>query len=253
MTCTAMTVFLDHAPTQADHAPAQGAKQTTDAQSGPAANSGVKRLEAKGPVTVISKSQVATGDNGSYDKAEDKVWLIGHVTLSDGQNVTKGDKLTYDLKNGEATVDTSTKSSRVHGQFIPKSNADAAKAGRRRGEGEIGAGHCRSSTGLLVRSQSAGANERRHAARARKRASSLAQMAARRERGIGRRLMGRPWRAGRSRRLSARQGLSRRAWSCGREPVRAARRGGRASRPERRRQDDRLLYDYRARHARQGR
>src|SRR3984957_8629093 len=86
MTCSAMTVFLDHGPTQG-----------------------------------------AAGDNGSYDKAEDKVRLIGHVTLSDGQNVTKGDKLTYDLKNGLATVDTSAKSGRVHGQFVPKSSADAAK------------------------------------------------------------------------------------------------------------------------------
>jgi lipopolysaccharide export system protein LptA len=126
MTCTAMTVFLDHAPTAgADHAP----KQATDSQSGPTADAGVKRLEAKGPVTVISKTQVATGDNGSYDKTEGKVYLIGNVTLSDGQNVTKGDKLTYDLKSGEATVDTSGKSSRVHGQFVPKSSADASKTG----------------------------------------------------------------------------------------------------------------------------
>ena len=130
MTCTAMTVFLDHAPTPgADHAPAQGAKQPPDAQSGPTADAGVKRLEAKGPVTVISKTQVATGDNGTYDKTEGKVYLIGHVTLSDGQNVTKGDKLTYDLKTAEATVDTSGKSSRVHGQFVPKSSADATKPG----------------------------------------------------------------------------------------------------------------------------
>jgi lipopolysaccharide export system protein LptA len=122
MTCSAMTVLLDKAPTQ-------GAPQTANSQSGPTADSGVKHLDATGPVTVISKTQVATGDHGSYDKAEDKVWLIGHVTLSDGQNVTKGDKLTYDLKNGLATVDTSARSGRVHGQFIPKSNADAAKPG----------------------------------------------------------------------------------------------------------------------------
>jgi lipopolysaccharide export system protein LptA len=122
MTCSAMTVFLDRAPTQ-------GAPQTANEQSGPTGDSGVKHLDATGPVTVISKTQVATGDRGSYDKAEDKVWLIGHVTLSDGQNVTKGDKLTYDLKNGLATVDTSVKSGRVHGQFVPKSNADAAKSG----------------------------------------------------------------------------------------------------------------------------
>ena len=60
----------------------------------------------RGPVTVISKTQVATGDRGSYDKAQNKVWLIGNVTLSDGGNVTKGDKLTYDLTTGQATVDT---------------------------------------------------------------------------------------------------------------------------------------------------
>lgn len=118
MTCSVMTVLLDRAPTQ-------GASQPTNGQPGPATDSGVKHLDATGPVTVVSKTQVATGDRGSYDKAEDKVWLIGHVTLSDGQNVTKGDKLTYDLKNGLAIVDTSAKSGRVHGQFVPKSNGDA--------------------------------------------------------------------------------------------------------------------------------
>ena len=123
MTCSAMTVFLDRAPTQG------AAPQTPSGQSPSAADFGVKHLDVTGPVTVLSKTQVATGDNGSYDKAEDKVWLIGHVTLSDGQNVTKGDKLTYDLKNGQATVDTSAKSGRVHGQFVPKSNADEPKSG----------------------------------------------------------------------------------------------------------------------------
>jgi lipopolysaccharide export system protein LptA len=121
MTCSAMTVYLDHAP--------QGASQPASGQSGPGADSGIKHLDAAGPVTVVSKTQVATGDNGSYDKAEDKVRLIGHVTLSDGQNVTKGDKLTYDLKNGLATVDTTARSGRVHGQFVPKSSADAGKPG----------------------------------------------------------------------------------------------------------------------------
>ena len=118
MTCSVMTVLLDRAPTH-------GASQPTNSEPGPATDSGVKHLDATGPVTVVSKTQVATGDRGSYDKAEDKVWLIGHVTLSDGQNVTKGDKLTYDLKNGLAIVDTSAKSGRVHGQFVPKSNGDS--------------------------------------------------------------------------------------------------------------------------------
>ncbi len=132
MTCSAMTVFLDRAPTPGS------APQPSNGQSTPTTDSGVKHLDAIGPVTVVSKTQVATGDSGSYDKAEGKVWLIGHVTLSDGQNVTKGDKLTYDLKNGQATVDTSAKSGRVHGQFVPKSNADAAKSGAGAAKAEAG-------------------------------------------------------------------------------------------------------------------
>jgi lipopolysaccharide export system protein LptA len=130
MTCTVMTVLLDRSPAQGQNqaaAAAQKPKAAPDGQSGPSADSGVKHLEATGPVTVISKTQVATGDSGRYDKAENKVWLIGHVTLSDGQNVTKGDMLTYDLKTGQATIDP-TKSGRVHGQFIQNSGADAAKA-----------------------------------------------------------------------------------------------------------------------------
>jgi lipopolysaccharide export system protein LptA len=125
MTCSAMTVLLDHGPSPGTAAPPQPAGD----KSGSPTDAGVKHLDAAGPVTVVSKTQVATGDSGSYDKAEDKVRLIGHVTLSDGQNVTKGDKLTYDLKTGQAIVDTSAKSGRVHGQFVPKSNADAAKPG----------------------------------------------------------------------------------------------------------------------------
>ena len=129
MTCSAMSVFLDHAPAQgAPSSSKEAAPQSANGQSGPTADAGVKHLDAAGPVTVVSKTQVATGDSGSYDKVEGKVRLIGHVTLSDGQNVTKGDKLTYDLKSGQATVDTSAKSGRVHGQFVPKSGADAAKS-----------------------------------------------------------------------------------------------------------------------------
>ena len=122
MTCLIMTVFLERSST-----PTPGQQAPDNAQGGPSSSSGVARLEAIGPVTVISKAQVATGDSAIYDKSEDKVRLIGHVTLSDGQNVTKGDKLTYDLKTSMATIDTASKSGRVHGQFTPNQGAEAAK------------------------------------------------------------------------------------------------------------------------------
>ncbi len=131
MTCSVMTVYLDRSPTPGaspQAADKQAAVSPADAQQAPSENSGIKRLEAAGPVTVVSKTQVATGDNGTYDKLEDKVFLIGHVTLSDGQNVTKGDKLTYDLKSGQATIDTNgAKAGRVHGQFTPANSAEPAK------------------------------------------------------------------------------------------------------------------------------
>jgi lipopolysaccharide export system protein LptA len=133
MTCSVMTVFLDRSPTPgvgAPDRPKHGFKPDADSPRGSpsATGSGVTRLEATGPVTVISKSQVATGDNAIYDKRENKVRLIGHVTLSDGQNVTTGDKLTYDLKTSQATIDTAgSKSGRVHGQFLPNAGADATK------------------------------------------------------------------------------------------------------------------------------
>ncbi len=108
------------------------APRPAGADDSPSANSGIRRMEATGPVTVISKTQVATGDNGSYDKLENKVRLIGHVTLSDGQNVTKGDKLTYDLKSGQATIDTGSTTGRVPRAVHPE-------RGSRPDQTEIGA------------------------------------------------------------------------------------------------------------------
>ncbi len=132
MTCSVMTVFLDRSPTPGaapPDSPKGGSPPGPDGpQGGSSPGSGVTRLEATGPVTVISKTQVATGDKAVYDKLEHRVQLIGHVTLSDGQNVTKGDKLTYDLKTSQATIDTNgSKAGRVHGQFLPNAGADATK------------------------------------------------------------------------------------------------------------------------------
>jgi lipopolysaccharide export system protein LptA len=127
MTCSAMTIYMEKGPEagQPDAAkpgaPAKPGEVASAAPSGGASR--VKHLDAVGPVTVLSKTQVATGDSAAYDKAQNKVWLIGNVTLSDGGNVTKGDKLTYDMATGEATVETGPAAARVKGLFIPASGA----------------------------------------------------------------------------------------------------------------------------------
>ena len=91
---------------------------------GPAAdNNSVEKVECAGPVTIVSKSDVGTGDNGLYDKIANKFFITGHVSLSQGPNVTTGDKLIYDMTSAQAIV-----TGNVHSLFVPGSNSgDAGK------------------------------------------------------------------------------------------------------------------------------
>jgi lipopolysaccharide export system protein LptA len=125
LTCSVMTIHMEKTPA-AGPAPVKVA----DASPAPSGESShVSHMDCAGPVTVLSKTQTATGDSAVYDKPQNKIWLIGHVTLSDGGNVTKGDKLTYDLTSGQATVDTGSTSGRVKGLFLPGS-ADGSSLGK---------------------------------------------------------------------------------------------------------------------------
>jgi lipopolysaccharide export system protein LptA len=128
LTCSEMTILMAKSE-PGDANGAQKAAASPDAAPG-GGSSQVRHMDAVGPVTVISKTQVATGDSGSYDKEQNKVWLTGHVTLSDGGNVTKGDKLTYDLTTGRATVE----GGRVRGQFVPGSNDSGSPAPAKTGK-----------------------------------------------------------------------------------------------------------------------
>jgi lipopolysaccharide export system protein LptA len=81
----------------------------------------MRRMEAQGPVTVTAKDQIGTGDAALYDKAENKVYLTGRVTLSQGANVTKGERLVYDLNTNQAIVlgGASAQGGRVRSVFTP--------------------------------------------------------------------------------------------------------------------------------------
>jgi lipopolysaccharide export system protein LptA len=92
-----------------------------DQPGAPSSSSQLRRMEASGPVTIVSKDQIGTGDSGIYEKSENKVYLIGNVTLTQGPNVTKGDKLVYDLTTKQAVV-----TGRVKSMFIPSGGAQGA-------------------------------------------------------------------------------------------------------------------------------
>ncbi|HEY8382338.1 MAG TPA: LptA/OstA family protein [Microvirga sp.] len=138
--CTTLTVFYEQnrqgAATAGATTGATGAapRPTPAAASGagPTGDNQIRKIDCKGPVTIVSKTQVATGDNATFDRVANKVFLIGNVALSDGPNVTRGERIVYDLNSGVANVETKP-GGRVKALFVPGSNpegaggADAAK------------------------------------------------------------------------------------------------------------------------------
>jgi lipopolysaccharide export system protein LptA len=126
MRCTTLTVFYDQAASKAGTAPTP-----TPAAAGAGQDNGIKKLDCKGPVTVVSKEQTATGDNATYDKLANKVVLTGNAVLSQGPNVTKGDRVIYDLNTSIAKVE----GGRVQSVLVPGSTDDKAdKAGDKAGK-----------------------------------------------------------------------------------------------------------------------
>jgi len=107
-----LTIFLNDGPGPASDTGAGSAKTASGNQ--------IRRIEAAGPVTMTSKSQVGTGDSGVYDRASNTLTLNGNVTLSQCANVLKGAKLVYDLTTGRAQV-----SGGVTSLFTPGMNCDA--------------------------------------------------------------------------------------------------------------------------------
>ena len=145
--CTMMTVFYEGrggqqggaasaragapaaaATPPATPAPTPAAAPATAPVAAPAAgnDSSIKRIECKGPVTVVSKTQAATSDNAVFDRANNQVIMTGNVALNDGPNITRGEKLVYNTVTGIANVQ-SPPGVRVQGFFVPNS-AEAGKA-----------------------------------------------------------------------------------------------------------------------------
>jgi lipopolysaccharide export system protein LptA len=118
LTCSKLTILMDKPG-------AAAAAKTEPGPPGADASNRLKHMDCSGPVTVASKSQTATADNGSYDKSRSNVVLSGHVVLTDGRNVTKGDKLVYDLATGQAAVQGG--GSRVQGLFLPGGSEPTGK------------------------------------------------------------------------------------------------------------------------------
>ena len=101
MKCKTLVVFYDQEVTGS----ASGNSNMQAAQPGPGGQQQIRRLEAKGGVTVTQKDQTAIGDNGVFDAKSNTVTLNGNVVIKQGPQVMKGQRLVVDLTTGLSHVE----------------------------------------------------------------------------------------------------------------------------------------------------
>ncbi|MCJ2071559.1 organic solvent tolerance protein OstA [Methylobacterium sp. J-030] len=138
--CSTMTVYYKRGKeTPGKDTPGKDAKgdakvSETATEAAPARNpaeNGIQKVDCAGPVTVVQKDQVATGDHAVFDQDAKRIVLTGNVVLSQCQNVTRGQRLVYDMNTGRANMDP-VAGGRVSALFVPGEKADA-KDGKAKG------------------------------------------------------------------------------------------------------------------------
>jgi lipopolysaccharide export system protein LptA len=115
MRCKSLVVLYDDEP---------GAHGAKSADTGHGGQKQIRRIEAKGGVTVVQKDQNATGDTAVFSMRENTVTLIGNVIVTRGQDVLRGQRLVVDLTSGVTKMDQG----RVEGLF-QSSSRNAEKIG----------------------------------------------------------------------------------------------------------------------------
>jgi lipopolysaccharide export system protein LptA len=99
-----------------------GAPVTPASTTGAVPNAqNIRRIEARGDVTVLSKDQSATGDLGVYDLLTKTITLTGNVVVSQGKNVIRGGRLIVNTVTGNAHIepDPELPRGRVRALIIP--------------------------------------------------------------------------------------------------------------------------------------
>ena len=93
------------------------------ATPGPGGSSSIKRLEARGGVTVTQKDQVVTGETAVFDTKANLITMKGSVVLIKCKNVLRGDRLMVDMTTGVSRVE-SDGAKGVQGLFIQDSGCN---------------------------------------------------------------------------------------------------------------------------------
>lgn len=132
MRCSEMNVFYESKrDKKGEPAPAGGSSPSPASPGGLAQDSAIKKILCKGPVVIKTKTQTATGDRAEFDRVINKVFLIGNATLSDGPNVTRGERVAYDLNTQIANIE----GGRVRALIVPGSTSDDKGKGKEKPKG----------------------------------------------------------------------------------------------------------------------
>jgi lipopolysaccharide export system protein LptA len=105
MKCQNLVVFYgQEVGLGADGTPTPTAAKSTPGMPQGAQN--IRRIEARGGVSVLTKDQNASGDLGIYDLKSKTITLSGNVVVSQGQNVIHGERVVVDTTTGNARVES---------------------------------------------------------------------------------------------------------------------------------------------------
>jgi lipopolysaccharide export system protein LptA len=127
MRCKTLVVFYGAEIGIGGEKPVVRAKTSTGAVPG---GQNIRRIEARGEVTVTSRDQNASGDLGVYDLKSKTITLTGNVVVSQGQNVIHGERVIVDTVTGNARVEAAPGASqgRVRALIIPNSDGKGGES-----------------------------------------------------------------------------------------------------------------------------
>ena len=134
--CQTLVVFYgtEHGSGAARQAaqPVEGSSGAARTQKGavvPQGSQDIRRIEARGGVTITTKDQIATGDLGVYDPKKKTITLSGNVVVSQGPNVLHGDSVIVDTVTGDAHFESGAATqNRVRALILPKKDATGGAA-----------------------------------------------------------------------------------------------------------------------------
>jgi lipopolysaccharide export system protein LptA len=129
MKCQSLVVFYGREVGIAQNGP----KQQASVVPGQKGAQDIRRIEARGGVTVVTKDQNASGDLAVYDLQAKTITLTGNVVVSQGQNVIHGEKVIVNTVTGNASVESNegggTTPGRVRALILPNQKGQNAGAG----------------------------------------------------------------------------------------------------------------------------